>query len=89
MTQSELLCQLAEECAELGKAALKLRRVIDGKNPTPVSYEEAMDNLIEEYADVFLALEVLDFFTLENLNLVGNIGREKCERWEKRLREKD
>lgn len=43
--EEELLCQLAEECAELGKAALKLRRVLNGKN-------KAEANITEEIADV-------------------------------------
>lgn len=50
----ELLCQLAEECAELSKAALKLRRVITGKNPTPKTREECIADLAEEYADTDL-----------------------------------
>ena len=50
----ELLAQLAEEAAELGKAALKLRRALDGKNPTPVSPAEALRNVREEMADVLL-----------------------------------
>ena len=37
LSKEEQLAQLAEECAELGKAALKLRRVYDGRNPTPVT----------------------------------------------------
>ena len=46
--------QLAEEAAELSKAALKLARVIRGENPTPVSYAQAVDSLMEEAADVEL-----------------------------------
>lgn len=48
----ELLCQMAEEAAELSKAALKLRRAMDGTNPTPMTVAEARKNLIEEIADV-------------------------------------
>lgn len=44
--------QLAEECAELGKAALKLSRILRGENPTPVKQREAEKNLAEEYTDV-------------------------------------
>ena len=33
--EAEVLAQLAEECTELAQAALKMRRVLDGKNPTP------------------------------------------------------
>lgn len=32
-----MLEQLAEECAECGKAALKLSRILRKENPTPVS----------------------------------------------------
>ena len=52
--RSELLAQLAEEAAELSHAALKLRRVLDGKNPTPVLEGEAERDLHEEIADVLL-----------------------------------
>lgn len=47
-----MLEQLAEECAELGKAALKLARIERNENPTPVTKEEALKNLREEYTDV-------------------------------------
>lgn len=52
----ELLTQLAEEAAELGKAAMELRRALDGRNPTPVSVVDAMHNLQEEMADVLLCM---------------------------------
>lgn len=35
LPEEELLAQLAEECSEAAKAALKLRRARDGVNPTP------------------------------------------------------
>lgn len=47
-----MLEQLAEECAELSKAALKASRVQRGENPTPVTSEEAWASLKEEYTDV-------------------------------------
>ena len=47
-----LLVQVAEECSELSKAALKLHRVATGT--TPVSLEDAKENLIEEMADVLM-----------------------------------
>ena len=37
LDKTEILAQLAEESSELAQAALKLRRAIDGKNPTPKS----------------------------------------------------
>ena len=54
------LGQLAEECAELAKAALKLQRIIYGTNPTPVTREQAEDALMEETVDVILTLDVIE-----------------------------
>lgn len=50
--------QLAEECMELGHAALKLIRA--EKRETPVPLEEARTALIDEAADVYVMLNVLD-----------------------------
>lgn len=60
MSKPEIAAQLAEECAELGHAALKLRRTMMTGNPTPVSYVTALDMLKEELADLSLVLSVLD-----------------------------
>ena len=86
LQDAELLAQLAEETTELGKAALKLRRVIDGKNPTPVSMAEAFDNFDEEIADVLLCLEILGY-GLKELGLYKAIIDGKRERWVRRLQE--
>ena len=59
LLQDELLAQLAEECAELSQAALKLRRALTGINPTPVAADEARRNLGEEAADVYNVLGLL------------------------------
>ena len=59
LPEEELLAQLAEECSEAAKAALKLRRARDGVNPTPVSEEEAFSNFVEELADIYLCSIVL------------------------------
>ena len=85
MSEEELLCQLAEECNELAKAALKLRRVLAGKNPTPVTEEQARENLLEEIADVDLCIEVLGINTPFYGYLIGNITDEKLARWMSRL----
>lgn len=55
LPEEELLAQLAEECSEAAKAALKLRRARDGVNPTPVSEEEAFSSFVEELADIYFA----------------------------------
>ena len=80
----ELLSGLAEECCELAQAALKLRRVFDGSNPTPQSEEKAIENLWEEIADVNLYLAHMDF----PLGTVSEIMQAKQKRWEERLAEK-
>ena len=82
LTTEELLAQLAEEAAELAHAALKLRRVYDGTNPTPVTHEEALANLHEEIADVRLVLELLE---LTNKLEQTAIMAEKLTRWARRL----
>ena len=41
LPDAELWAQLAEEAAELAQAALKIRRVLDGTNPTPKDIGEA------------------------------------------------
>ena len=82
---SELLAQLAEETAELGKAALKLRRVMEGKNPTPVTLEDAFDNFEEEIADVLLCLDVMGY-DLKELSRYQAIMDGKRERWVRRLK---
>ena len=87
LSKEEQLAQLAEECAELGKAALKLRRVYDGRNPTPVTRPEAFNNLVEEIADVTLCMEVLGMNTAEVLYNCAKIRMEKAARWKRRIQE--
>jgi hypothetical protein len=48
LPKTEILAQLAEEASELAQAALKLRRALDGTNPTPKSVEECLENIQEE-----------------------------------------
>ncbi len=55
----EILAQLAEEASELAQAALKYRRALDGKNPTPVSTQDALKHLEEEWGDVSIAYAAL------------------------------
>lgn len=85
LTTAELLAQLAEEAAELTHAALKLRRKFDATNPTPVTMDEALENLKEELADVKLLVTIIGFdeFDAE----IYDIMRAKLERWVQRLKE--
>lgn len=75
----EVLAQLAEEAAELSQAALKCRRAIDGRNPTPRTESRCWDDLAEEYTDVIHCARVLGLTHSE-----AQI-REKHTRWRRRL----
>lgn len=81
--ESEMLCQLAEEAAELSQAALKLRRALTGINPTPVTAEEARANLVEEIADILNVSELL--LEIDDVDEIYDIVQRKRERWLKRL----
>ena len=80
--QAEILSQLAEEACELGHAALKLRRVLTGENPTPVTRDEAMAMLEEEIADVAVCLDEVKGL---NAGRIRRVQREKNWRWRDRL----
>lgn len=83
----ELLCQLAEEACELAHAALKLRRALDGTNPTPVDCHTATDKLKEGVADVALLCELLALDQYQGE--IRAIMDYKTKRWEGRLKEKE
>ena len=80
---TELLAGLAEECAELAQAALKLRRKFDGTNPTPISEDYAIDRFEEEIADVELYLEQIDY----SHQHVSDIKKIKMNRWNERMKQ--
>lgn len=92
LSDEDILCQIAEEAAELAQAALKLRRAITQTNPTPVSDEEAVDSIIEEYADTIGAFEIWaakcggDGVRLVGAD-IGEIIDKKYSRWAKRIKE--
>ena len=91
LPKTEILAQLAEEASELAQAALKLRRALDGTNPTPKSVEECEANLIEEWADVDLSLRCelgTDYF-YEYRTKVEQMELKKLDRWLSRLEAKE
>lgn len=80
--------QLAEECAELAQAALKVVRAQNGE--TPEKLEDAMNHYIEELADVFVMTRIANC----DLNAVQaekmyNIIEYKRERMAERLISRD
>lgn len=89
LAQTELLCMLAEESNELGQAALKLRRAIDGSNPTPKSIDQCKQALIEEMADVMLCYSVVDLTLSEGFKAANQTKRQKYLRWMERLNERN
>ena len=76
----DLLVQLAEECAEASQSACKLHRAFNGL--TPVSCEDANENLLEELADVLTASMV--YLTLDEWDLIKHKMIEKINRWYER-----
>ncbi len=82
----ELLEQGAEESAELGKAMLKLIRVMDdSKNPADMTAKEAQDNFYEEIRDILcVLLIILPEKEWEDL-VDGVYTYYKLDRWLKRL----
>lgn len=79
--------QLAEECCELGQAALKLARKLRGENPTPKSEVECRNALREEMADVLVCMEALSLAGATTKEAVDEIADEKRKRWIGRLSE--
>lgn len=78
---TELLAGVAEEACELGRAALKLRRVFDGENPTPMTEEDAIFNFEEEIADLEVYLDKISY----SRQHVEELKQYKLRRWEERL----
>ena len=76
---------MAEECAELAHAALKLARVERGENPTPCSREQCREKIEEEWADVMLTLAELEKVSWSNTELFQKYYDEKTERMKARI----
>lgn len=97
LPKTEILAQLAEEASELAQAALKLRRALDGTNPTPKSVAECEVNLMEEFADISNAVDALcDAWFGDDLdsesefwNAKYEIEATKRKRWLSRLGTKE
>ena len=88
LPDAELWAQLAEEAAELAQAALKIRRVLDGTNPTPKDIGQAHANVIEEISDVETCLIMLGYASEGAEHAKRLVREEKLPRWAGRLRER-
>lgn len=86
VSYNSLVLQLCEEASELAKACAKLNRVDLKDNPTPVNKEEALQNVLEEFADVYLSFAVLFSNDKNCYEQVTSIKNNKLDRWVKRLK---
>ena len=89
LPDTEILAQLAEKASKLAQAALKLRRALDGTNPTPKSVEECQKAFEKGYADVvncIIALDCMDDAAFERMQ---KMQHEKEVRWLFRLEAKE
>lgn len=78
LTERELLEQLAEEAAELAKAALKLIRAEGlSNNTTPITAGQARTDLQEEFSDILMVAELLELIDCQDAK--------KWRRWAERL----
>lgn len=86
ITLDELLHQTAEEATELAQSALKLLRAL--KSETPVTKEQALENLTEEVADVKNCMLILEDNGLIERGEVFKIQARKMKRWGNRVKER-
>ena len=87
LSDVDMILQLAEEASELSQAASKALRVKLGHNPTPVTEEQALKSVLEEYADVLLSFKAL--FNGQHDKDVLSIKHSKLDRWYHRVCEHD
>lgn len=87
VSKPEILAQIAEECSELGHAALKLRRTMITDNPTPVTFQCALDMFKEEAADLLLCFAIIDegMRILPDEEELKRRKTAKAKRWVQRL----
>lgn len=88
LSEQDVLCQVAEEASELAQATVKLWRVMNGTNPTPVTRSEAVAAMLEEIADVNVAVSAFVKKFDVKYDDIAKIEDEKILRWAKRLSEK-
>lgn len=91
LSDEDIICQIAEEAAELAQAALKLRRAITQTNPTPVTVEKAKDDFTEEYGDTVVACVAYfikhDLIDRKYVDVLEQ-SNTKYSRWAQRIKEK-
>lgn len=77
--EEELIGLLTEECCEAGQASQKVRRAMHGT--TPVSIEDAKNQLNEEITDILVCVEMLIDTGLLKPDKIHKIAMSKVDRW--------
>ena len=72
---------IAEEAAELAKAALKTARVMRKENPMPVTLDDAAREVVVEYSDLRIYIDILRIF------VDAEVYDDKKQRFIERLKE--
>lgn len=72
---------VAEEAVELAKAALKVARIMRKENPTPVTLDEAAREVVVEYSDLRVYLDIL------RILVDAEVYDDKKQRFIERLKE--
>lgn len=87
VSELDRIDQLMEECSELLVACSKRKRALQKTNPTPVTAEEALQEIKEESQDVLNVLCTLGMFVFENPE-EGTTERmkRKMDRWVDRVK---
>jgi hypothetical protein len=85
--EASALEQLAEECAELAQASLKLARKIRSENPTPKSKDQCVADILEEIADVQEAIHVMEGSSWYDGKKIDDLITTKDARWHQRLKD--
>lgn len=84
LSEDDIACGIAEEASELAQAALKYRRTLEVSwNATPVTRQEALDNINEEIVDVLMYFKVMGYPIESLIARVEN--NPKWTRWDERL----
>lgn len=80
--------QILWSCLKLAKAAMKLRRAMNKKNPTPISVDSAREALMREICAVIPLGRIFVHFKRLNSKVDGKIDDikiRKAHRWAERL----
>ena len=86
LPEDEIAAGLAEEACELAQAALKYRRTFKtSSNPTPITRQEALDNINEEICDVLMYFIIMGY-PIESL-IARAHNNPKWKRWAERLKQ--